>query len=197
MKSADIDRLLPGVFQQTLEDDHGPLRALLNVMEDLHEPVEGRLQAVDAIFDPYRTPDAFVAFLSGWLDLDYLLIQGPPAAGGYVLPSGIGNLRELIRAGSDLMRWRGTAGGLLRFLETATGVTGFHIEDQVPDAAGLPRPFHIRVDLPAEAEPYRSLIDVIVRAERPAHVTYELGPPAEAATAPAASAAPGGDVAST
>jgi phage tail-like protein len=190
MKSADIDRLLPGVFQQTLEDEHGPLRAVLNVMEDLHEPDEQRLQAVDAVFDPYRTPDRFVAYLSGWLDLDYLLIQGPGEAGGHVLPSGIGNLRELIRAGSELMRWRGTSRGLLGFLETATGLTGFQIEDQVLDETGLPRPFHIRVNLPPEAERYRALVDVIVRAERPVHVTHELGPPPEAATPP------GGDAAS-
>lgn len=180
MKSADIDRLLPGVFQQTLEDDRGPLRALLNVMETLHEPVEELLTEVDAVFDAYRTPDAFVAYLSGWLDLDYLLIQGPRGNGGYVLPSGIVNLRELIRAGADLMRRRGTRGGLLSFLETATGVTGFSIDDEVPDENGTIRPFHLRVNLPAEAERFRQLVDVIVRAERPAHVTYELGPPAEA-----------------
>ena len=56
MKSADIDRLLPGVFQQTLEDDRGPLRALLNAMETLHAPVEELLTGVDAVFDAYRTP---------------------------------------------------------------------------------------------------------------------------------------------
>jgi phage tail-like protein len=184
MKSSEIDRLLPGVFQQTLEDEHGPLRALLAVMEDLHQPVEDLLTAVDAVFDPYRTPDAFVAYLAGWLDLTYLLIEGRADDGGYVLPSGIVNLRELVNAGSELIRWRGTSRGLLQFLETATGATGFQIEDQVLDQAGLARPFHIRIDLPSEAEKYRPLIDTIVRAERPAHVTYELGPPPEAPTPP-------------
>jgi phage tail-like protein len=187
MKSADIDRLLPGVFQQTLEDEHGPLRALLNVMADLHEPVEQLLDSVDSVFDPYRTPDAFVAYLAGWLDLTYLLVQGPQGSHDYALPSGIANLRELVNAGSDLIRWRGTSRGLLQFLETATGSTGFRIEDQVLDEEGMVRPFHIRIYIPAEAEQYRPLIDTIVRADRPAHVTYELGAP------PPPSPPPGGD----
>ena len=190
MKSADIDRLLPGVFQHTLEDDRGPLRALLNAMETLHAPVEELLTGVDAVFDAYRTPDAFLAYLAGWLDLDYLLIQGPSEQAGYVLPSGAVNLRELIRAGSDLMRRRGTRGGLLSFLQTATGTTGFSIEEEVLDEDGALRSFHIRVNIPAEAEQYRQLIEVIVRAERPAHVTYELNPPAEATAIPSGGGSP-------
>ncbi|MPZ48133.1 MAG: hypothetical protein GEU75_02280 [Dehalococcoidia bacterium] len=191
MKSAEIDRLLPGVFQQTLEDEHGPLRALLGVMEALHQPVEDVLGSVDAVFDAYRTPESFVAYLSGWLDLDYLLAEGSGPGKTYELPSGSANLRELIAAGAELMRWRGTKPGLISFLETATGASGFSIDDQTPGPDGLPRPFHIRVDIPAAAEPYRALADVIVRAERPAHITYELSPPAEAAAPAGGDANPG------
>jgi phage tail-like protein len=172
MNRADIERYLPGVYQQTLENERGPLAALLSAMEALHEPVEDTIASFDATFNPYRTPDRFVSYLAGWLDLDYLLIEGPD--GSHVLPSGVTRLRELIATGAELMRWRGTRRGLLAFLETATGLTGFAIEDQVTNEAGAVRPFHIRVDIPVEAEPHRAMIDAIVRTERPAHITYEL-----------------------
>jgi phage tail-like protein len=193
MKSTEIDRLLPEVFQQTLEDEHGPLRALLDVMETLHRPVESVLESIDGVFDAYRTPDGFVAYLSGWLDLDYLLVEGSGPGKTYELPSGTANLRELIAAGAELMRWRGTKPGLLSFLETATGVTGFAMDDQTLGPDGLPRPFHIRVDIPEAAERYRSLVDIIVRAERPAHITYELSPRATPAASGAPVAPAGGD----
>ena len=63
---------------------------------------------------------------------------------------------------------------MLRFLETATGVRGFAIDEQVPGEGGLPRPFHLRVHAPRETEPFRVLIERIVEVEKPAYVTYEL-----------------------
>jgi hypothetical protein len=83
-------------------------------------------------------------------------------------------LRELIAAAAFLSQWRGTAKGLLRFLETATGVEGFEIEEHARDANGQPQPFHILVRAPAEAERYRGLVERIIEAEKPAYVTYEL-----------------------
>ena len=89
-------------------------------------------------------------------------------------PAGTGRLREVIAAAAYLSKWRGTAQGLLRFLETATGIDGFRIEEQVLDANGEHRPFHIRVRSPASAQAYRPLIERIVEMEKPAYVTYEL-----------------------
>ncbi|GHO58442.1 phage tail protein [Ktedonobacter robiniae] len=176
MKRTDIERLLPEVFQRAIEGG-SPLLTLLEVMEALPAPDEAVLDQLDAFFDPYRAPDAFVPFLASWVDLERFL-QGVPATSATQAapswPSGMGRLRELIAAVPFLAQWRGTAKGLLRFLETATGVQGFTIEEQVPGSDGLPRPFHLRVRAPHEAAPYRAMIEQIIESEKPAYVTYEL-----------------------
>ena len=176
MKRNEIEHLLPGIFQRTAQDST-PLFALLEVMEALPAPDEAVLDQLDAFFDPYRTPDAFVPFLASWVDLERLLLEVPEefnASASPSLPSGIGRLRELVAAATFLAQWRGTAKGLLRFLETATGVQGFVIEEQVLGSDGQPKPFHIRVRAPQEAAPYRVMIERIIESEKPAYVTYEL-----------------------
>ena len=176
MKRTEIEHLLPGIFQRTVQEGT-PLFALLEVMERLPAVDEAVLDQLDAFFDPYRTPDAFVPFLTGWVDLDWLLLEVPEEFTELApppLPSGIGRLRELVATATFLAQWRGTAKGLLRFLETATGVQGFVIEEQVPGPDGLPMPFHIRIRAPQETAPYRVMIERIIESEKPAYVTYEL-----------------------
>ena len=115
-------------------------------------------------------------YLAGWVDLDWLLVAAPsePVATNSTLASGLGPLRELVAAAADLARWRGTARGLLRFLDTATGVPGFAIEENVSGDERRPRPFHLRIVAPAEAAVYRPLIERVIVAEKPAYATYEL-----------------------
>ncbi len=176
MKQDEIARLLPDIFRRTLRPG-SPLNALLGVMEDLQAPSEEVLSQLGAFFDPYRTPDRFVTFLAGWVDLERLLIESPEErnlTAAEPLPSGIGRLRELVAAAAYLSKWRGTSKGLLRFLETATGVPGFVIDEQVLDQQGQPRAFHIRVRAPQEMAVYRVLIERIIAIEKPAYVTYEL-----------------------
>jgi len=155
MRSSEIQRLLPGVFQRTLGEGGTPLAAALEAMSALQAPSEAVLQDLDAFFDPRRTPERFVPLLARWMDLEVALNAAP------------GRLRELIAAAFDLAQWRGTARGLVRFLEIATGVTGFQVEERV-------RPFHVRVTVPAEAAGLRPLVEQIVEREKPASVTYEL-----------------------
>jgi len=201
MRSAEIARLLPDVFQYALRPpDAGVVEpdrrmaALLSVMEGLHGPVETVLDGLHEHLDPRLAPPRFVPYLAGWVDLDWLLMAAPgqPITGPTPLASGLDRLRELVAAASYLARWRGTARGLLRFLDAATGVPGFAVEENVSvgEVSGGPartaKPFHIRVLAPAAAEPYRPLIERIVTAEKPAYVTWEL------AFMPGASGAPGG-----
>jgi phage tail-like protein len=176
MKRTEIEHMLPGIFQRTVQEGT-PLFALLEVMEALPVPDEAVLEQLDAYFDPYRTPAAFVPFLAGWVDLERLLLEVPEefkASTPPSLPGGIGRLRELVAAATFLSQWRGTAKGVLRFLETATGVRGFAIEEQVPGPDGLLRPFHLRIRAPQETAPYRVMIERIIGSEKPAYVTYEL-----------------------
>lgn len=172
MRSAEIELLLPEIFRRTVRDA-GPTASLLGVMEALHRPADQVLGELDSYFDPYRTDDDFVPFLAWWVDLGRYLVEAPDRRSRHLpFPSGTGRLRELVRAASYLSQWRGTANGLIRFLETATGISGFHVTENV-DSASRERPFHIVVHAPADAERYRALVDRIIELEKPAYVTHE------------------------
>ena len=163
MHREEIEQLLPGVFQRSARPGSA-LVALLDGMAAFHQPIEDVLQRLDAFFDPRRTPDRFVPFLAAWLDL------------GRVLPvtTGLSPLRELVAEAAAIAQTKGTARGLVRFLETAVGVAGFVIHEEVLDTAGRPRPFHVRIVAPAAAVPHRALVERIIESEKPAHVTYDL-----------------------
>lgn len=176
MKPAEIRQLLPAVFQETLTAGN-PLSALLAVMAALHAPCEATLEQLAETFDPRRTDDPFVPFLARWVDLDWLL--GMPngeqrlSPGSGRVPLDLGRLRELVASAAYLSQWRGTAKGLLVFLQIATGIHGFTIDEHVADDSGAPRPFHIRVHIPAGGEPLGSTIERIINFEKPAYVTWE------------------------
>jgi len=174
MKPDGIEQLLPGVVRRTLGRGD-PMTALLEVMADLHEPAEAVLGDLHRNFSPYQAPDAFLPFLARWVNLDRLFPPGYAAEVAMApLSTGLGRLRELIAAAAELSQSRGTAAGLRRFLETATGLTGFEIDEAVPDGEGMPRAFHFRVRAPAAAAPHRPLIRRIIEQEKPAYVTCEL-----------------------
>jgi phage tail-like protein len=179
MRSELIARLLPDIYQFALGDRENEslgrdrlMAALLAAMEELHAPVETKLAGLADYLDPVATPDPFLPYLSGWVDLDRLV----ETSDGRLAPAGIPaeRLRLLISAASDLSRWRGTRVGMIRLLEAATGIASLDIKEGVADADGRHRDFHIRVAAPPEAESQRALIDRLVRAEKPAYVTYEL-----------------------
>jgi phage tail-like protein len=178
MKRREIERLLPNVFRRTIHPDN-PLLAILEVMSALHEPSESVLDSLDAAFNPFRAREDFVPFLACWLDLERLFDepQGltqtrhtsrPP------ISTGIERLRALTAAAAYLSQWRGTRKGLGLFLEIATGIEGFVIEEQVLGPDGQPMPFHLRVIAPEAVKPHQSLISRIIESEKPAYVTYEL-----------------------
>lgn len=173
MKSSDIARLLPWVFQRTLSPG-GPLDAMLASMEGLQAPADEALATLDRYFDPRRAPDGFVPFLARWLALDWVLVRPAEhyfAPGGTEEPmlSGVGRLRELVAAATFLAQRRGTATGIVRFLELATGVTGFSVNEHVPG-----RPFSVAFTMPKAAEPYETMVRTIIDWEKPAHLEYDL-----------------------
>lgn len=169
MQRASIEQLLPSVFQLGAAPG-SPLAAVLDVMEAMHAPDEALLGDIDASFDPYRADAKLLAFLARWVDLDRLLPPAAaPASGPVPFPTGHARLRDLIATAAALSQQRGTRQGLQRFLETAIGVAGFEIDDDLPG-----RPFHIRVTAPAGCEPTRDLIERIIDMEKPAFATAEL-----------------------
>jgi phage tail-like protein len=174
MQRDAVERLLPTMFQLAARPG-SPLDAALHVMADLHQPNEDLLDEIDAVFDPYRAPDAFVPWLTRWVGLDWLVADGSVDADAVTrsdltdaFPPGLGRLRDVVAAGSELARRRGTDAGLRHFLETATGLHGFVVTEPVD------RPFHLVVTAPAEAEPYAALLRRIVDATKPASTTAEL-----------------------
>lgn len=187
MRSEEIARFLPDVYQYTLtatipgvtEPDRR-LMAALAAMEVLHAPSERVLEDLDRFVDARRTPERFVPYLATWVDLDWLLHPATEDVTAGSLPSGVGPLRELIAAASDLARSRGTARGLVRFLDTATGIPGFQVEEGVTlkkNGTGgerEPRPFNLLVIAPAAAERLRPLIGRVIEAQKPAYATWEL-----------------------
>src|SRR5437870_1411434 len=135
MRSADIARLLPDVFQSALRPAEGafepdrPMLGTLDAMAALHAPCEAILDDLDRFFDPRRAPERFVPFLARWVDLGWLLGPAPAEAGSQPLASGLEPLRQLVSAASETARWRGTARGLVRFLDTVTGTPGFKVDE--------------------------------------------------------------------
>ena len=173
MKQSEIERLLPYVIRRTLRPG-GPLSALLAAMDEMHAPSEKVLAELPRYFDPRATEEEFVPFLARWVDLDWLLEREITTSTGAALAGRGRALRDLIAQAWYLNRWRGTERGLVRFLELATGMTGFRIWDKVKGEDGRLLPFHIRVRAPVAATRYEAVIRGIVEREKPAHVTFHL-----------------------
>lgn len=189
MKQPDIERLLPGVFQRGVDGDT-PLRSVLGLMESMHEPSERILEELDRFFDPRRTTDPFVPYLAGWVGLRWIHARSPDdfaESQPRPFPAGTGRLAELVAWSAYHTRWRGTSRGLVHFLETATGVSGFEVDDQPRDENGVRMTYHLRVRIPKAAEIYADLVRRIVDHEKPAHVTYEVENAGAGASGPPAS----------
>lgn len=153
MRRASIERLLPAVYQRAATPGT-VLSALLDAMEKLHAPTEDALAAVEDLFHPYRTPDRLLPFLARWVAVDD------------ALP--VDRLRDLVAHAAGLAQRRGTAAGLRAFLDIATGVPGFAIEEP-PD-----RPFHVVVRVPPAAAHQIELVRRIVALEKPAATTCSV-----------------------
>jgi len=172
MQAQRILRYLPENYQLAAADDRGVLWAMLGVMESMHGPVDRVLRSLDAYFDPFRAPDDFVLMQATWLGLDRYFdwSGGSPGLGEAQYAAGVDQLRLLVHDFPELVRSRGTHQSLTRFLEVATGTSGFGIED----GGATGGPFHIIVHAPAAAVPLYDLVQRIVEGERPAHATWEI-----------------------
>lgn len=169
MRAQELVRLLPRSFQAQVTrggEPVGPLGGLLGAMEVMHDPPERVLGAIDVWFDPLVAPDAFVAHLATWVDLQWLLERDPETGLRVELPGGAGRLRHLLLAASSLSAARGTPGALVRFLQLA-GVPGAVVE--VPGA-----PFLFVLHLPPSAQAHDPLVRRVVDRMKPAHVRAQI-----------------------
>ncbi|MBK7915366.1 MAG: hypothetical protein IPJ94_03735 [Chloroflexi bacterium] len=180
-KAETIGRLLPVIFQRTLAPDgRDALSALLSVMAHLTLGVETTLTAIDSFFEPDRARLDFLVFLAYWVDLEALLApdQPPglvwqqqadwPALVRQNFPTGLDRLRALVAEAIPLAQQRSTDEGLIRFLEVATGLTGFEVLEREDT------PFHICVIYPETAVPHLPFIRRIIEFQKPAYLTHCL-----------------------
>ncbi|MBX3640698.1 MAG: hypothetical protein KIS65_01580 [Nitrosomonas sp.] len=176
MKHQELKQLLPEIFQRT-DQPGSPLYGLLQAMEILSEPAETILRQLPVYFNPYTAPESFLPFLASWVDLDrfFSSMPGSTAAQTELLQLlDSGRLRELIAAAIRLSKLRGTAAGLQLFLETATGVRNFTIDENVLQENNDVMPFHIKITAPKAAQKYQALIERIIEQEKPVYVTHHL-----------------------
>lgn len=166
---------LPEVFSSACTPG-SPLDALVAAADGMQRPVTDVLDDLAAWFDPFRAPPAMVGHLASWVDLGWLTLPDPESASRSSLPLGSAPLRDLITESADLAAGRGTASGLVRFLELATRADGFVVED----AGG----FHVRVLVPAEAKAQLATVERIVASIKPAHVTAEIAVAGGASSSP-------------
>lgn len=179
MRQSDIEGLFPAVYRASIGEE-GPLRALVAVMETMHELPERELDNFEATLHPRRTRDAFVPMLARWVDLAWLWTEARDASAGAsgrpVLLEHVGLLRELVASAAELSQWRGTARGLVAFLRRATGLDEIELVESPPSETGEQQPFHVQVVLPHRANRPRlhALVTRIIEMEKPAHLTYEI-----------------------
>jgi phage tail-like protein len=139
------------------------LGALVEVVAGFLEPVHLELANLDAYFDPWRCPDGFLPYLAAWLDLPLPVTTGSA------------RLRALVHTAASLHQLRGTRNALVEFLEVATGVEGFRVEEEVRDEkSGEVKPFFALVRAPASTRAHAPMLRRIIESERPAHVRCEL-----------------------
>ncbi len=161
MSRERIEQLLPSVVRRAILPGNA-LAALTAVAADLFDPADEAAGALDGYFDPWRCPERFLPLLATWVDIPLPVTTGSR------------RLRELIAVAVGLHPVRGTRRALLAFLEAATGLHGFEIDETVRDAAGRVRPFVVAVRAPAEARAHAAMIEPLIESERPAQVQCEL-----------------------
>jgi phage tail-like protein len=161
MSRERIEQLLPSVVRRAVVPGN-PLAALTQVMADLFDPADSSAGTLDGYFDPWRCPERFLPLLATWVDIPLPVTTGPR------------QLRVLIAVAVGLHQVRGTRRALLAFLEAATGLHGFEIDETVRDTVGRVRPFVVAVRAPEAARVHAAMIERLIESERPAQVQCEL-----------------------
>jgi phage tail-like protein len=138
-------------------------------MVSLMDPVDLRLTHLDRYFDPFQAPTSMLPYLATWVDLGWLAMR--EADDAEAIPPE--RFRRLIAMAPFFAKRRGTAAGLETMLWVATGVPSVQVLDSMGDPR-VTRPFHLVVHLPRGAASSRPLVELIVRYEKPAHLTHEI-----------------------
>lgn len=176
-------RSLPGIFQDTDEENADFLRRFLAIQQHVALQVDEKLETVHSFFDPRETPSDFLPWLASWVALG--LHEGWSDQ----------RRREVICRASELYRQRGTAAGLKLSLSLFAEVEA-EIEEFTWPYPGmvigrhsvigvqstLARPvfptqcFVVRLPFDKEQASREKLrtVHAVIEAEKPAHAHYAL-----------------------
>jgi phage tail-like protein len=157
---------LPGLYQ---EDDSA--QRFVGAFDDVLAPVFASLDGFEAYIDPWLAPADFVDWLSGWVAL--ALDENWP----------LERKRTLVARSVELYRIRGTARGLAEHVALVTGV-----EPEIEESGGVAASTEAGQPLPGTNEPKavlrlrvpkpdavdRRMLEALVEAVRPAHLTVGL-----------------------
>jgi phage tail-like protein len=168
MDQGHVLRFLPDIIGRTLSPG-SPFNALAEAMVSLLDPVDQRLTHLDHYFNPFQAPTAMLPYLATWVDLGWLALREGSGSDG-VPPE---RFRRLLAMAPFFAKRRGTAVGLETMLRVATGLPTIRVLDSLRDPR-VTEPFHLLVELPAPAVSARPLVELIVRYEKPAHLTHEI-----------------------
>ena len=168
MDQGHVLRFLPDVIRRTIWP-RSPLEALCEAMVAMLDPVDRRLAQLERYFDPFGAPTAMLPYLATWVDLGWLVVQ-ERADGDGIPPD---RLRRLIAMAPFFAKRRGTPAGLEIMLQVATGVPAIKVRDAT-GAPAVTRPFHLVVQVPRTEASSRRLVELIVRYEKPVHLTHEV-----------------------
>lgn len=161
-----IGEMLPAVYQ---EDEF--TQRFTAGLDDVLAPAISTLDCLEHYLDPALTPEDFLPWLAGWLNMDL---------GGTPDPV---RRRRLLAAAGDLYRRRGTAGGLRDHLwlvfggrvevQDGAGVTvrAAHHATGRAEAPGPRRPL-LTVRIAPEVPVEHAVVDRFVAASKPAHLPH-------------------------
>jgi len=143
---------LPAMFAQ-----NDFLGRFLLIFERIWEPLEQRQDHMDMYFDPATCPTSFLEWLASWFDITV----GPH------WPED--RMRDLVAQAMHLYQWRGTRYGMQRSIELWTGVT-----PEIDTNPDNPFVFNVRLTMPAGQEVDRTMVEDLLRSNKPAHAGYVL-----------------------
>ena len=157
---------LPGLYHEDLF-----AQRLCSGLDEVLAPIFATLDSLSAYLDPRTAPDDMLGWLAGWIGLALDDGQSPRRQ------------RELVRAGAELLRWRGTARGIRDAVETLFEVAPELIETggaawSPTSGAGFPgQPgtrLVVRLRVPDIAAVDMRRFDAVVAAVKPAHVPHRV-----------------------
>ncbi len=157
---------LPAPYQ---EDDFA--QRFVSAFDGVLAPILMCLDNFDAYLDPWLTPDDFLDWLSGWVDV--VLDEEWP----------IERKRTFVARAVELYRLRGTIRGVSELVTLYTGV-----EPEIADSGGAAWSGTPGGDLPGVTEPHLTVrvklpnsagdevrtIETLVAAAKPAHVPHTV-----------------------